>query len=417
MHKDVIDELINPANTKITPGLDKIKLALKYLGNPQNNYKVIHITGTNGKGSTATFIETGLVHAKYDVGKYTSPHQHRINETIVHNGIQITDADLESIFFKIKQVLVEHAIELSPFELLTTLMFYYFSDKQIEYLVLEVGMGGEHDATNVITQPLISIITNISLEHTNWLGNSLVEIAHEKAGIIKNNTVIIADNTPELITEILNRTAIYTNILDKYEITNSLDFTDFKTTVEFKEYSSGILRKYTLNLFGKFQALNFLCAYQVFRQLNLAEEHIKFSAEHTIWPGRLQLIATNPNTLLDATHNEAGAKVLYETLSVNYNREDVVIITSILADKNIPQMLAHFNKISSYIILTSISNTSRGLPASNLYEIAKKNSYQSIETNYYHEEEPIKAFELAKSMNKKLIVITGSLYLLHYYKF
>lgn len=419
MHKEVINELINPVNTKITPGLDRIKLALKHLGNPQNNYKVIHITGTNGKGSTATFIESGILHAGYNIGKYTSPHQHEINETIVHNGVKITDSELESTFFKVKKILAPVPIQLSPFELLTTLMFCYFSDKKIEYLILEVGMGGENDATNVINKPLISIITNISLEHTNWFGNSLTNITVEKSGIIKGNQVIIADNSPELTMEVKKRTSTYTNILEKYVIKTDLDFTKFKTHVSFELRNNTncnlLPHTYTLNLFGVFQAVNFICAYEVFKQLNIAEEHIVFSAENTIWHGRLECISTNPIILLDATHNEAGAKALYDTLSLYYTRDNITIVTSILADKNIAQMLYYFNKISDSIIFTSIKNNSRGLNATVLYELANTNKNQSTISNYYTEDAPTKALDLAKSLNKKVIIITGSLYLLQYF--
>ncbi|MFN7094476.1 MAG: bifunctional folylpolyglutamate synthase/dihydrofolate synthase, partial [Burkholderiales bacterium] len=231
LSQEVIQHLIDPGNTQVKPGLDRMKQALALLANPNQQAKVIHITGTNGKGSTAAFIETGLIHAGYTVAKYTSPYIQQINETIRINGLPISDAELEENFFKIKAKIKQHDITLSPFEYLTVIMFYHIAKHQPDFLILEVGMGGENDATNVV-EPLFSIITNISLEHTNWLGETLRDIAKEKAGIIKQGKVIIADHTPELIDEVKLRTANYLNVLDEYSIEPVLDAVNFRTMVE-----------------------------------------------------------------------------------------------------------------------------------------------------------------------------------------
>jgi dihydrofolate synthase/folylpolyglutamate synthase len=426
MKQQIIDELTTKSNINITPGLDRIKILLNYLGNPQNNYKVIHITGSNGKGSTAAFIEAGLIHAKYKVGKYTSPHIYAINETITLNGVAISDNILEDTFIYVKNIVNIHNLLASPFELLTAIMFYFFSKNGIEYLVLEVGMGGENDATNVILNPVYCIITNIALEHTNWLGNSLKDIAKEKTGIIKNNTpTVFADNSIELLVQIKKRTNYYTNILDKYLGSIVLDFINFKTILAINLEvsplgSKDLMEIYSLNLFGKFQAYNFLCAYEVLSGLNIAAESIRYAAESAKWHGRLERIAINPEIIVDATHNESGAKVLYDTLAINYIPEDVVVITSILADKNIPAMLGYLNQISSTIIFTSITTTSRGLEASKLYDIYQSSGmiedHASINTICYSIEDPLAALEFAKTLNKKLILITGSLYLIKHYR-
>ena len=416
MHQQIIERLINPLNTKITPGLERIKLVLQELGNPQNSYKVIHVTGTNGKGSTATFIEFGLIHAGFSVGKFTSPHIININETICLNGCQILDEDIEKIFFIIQVAEIKCNIQLSQFELLTVIMFYYFKECGIDFLVLEVGMGGENDATNVIDKPICAVITNISLEHTNWFGNSLSAIAYEKSGIIKNCPVIIADKTNELYNVVGNKTDEIINILDKYTINISLDFDNFTTNLCFSlKSSSNSQHSYKLSLFGKFQALNFLCAYEIFKLLNIPERSIKYSAESTIWNGRLQLLSTTPHILLDATHNEAGARALYETLSDYYKASEVVIVTSILADKNINGMLEYFKKIANSIIFTSITNTTRGLSAEELYKLVTQEN-QSNNINYFSKNNPVDALGLARSLNRNLIIVTGSLYLLQYYE-
>lgn len=403
MQQQVIDELIKPANNDIKLGSDRMHLALDKLGKPQDKYPVIHIAGTNGKGSTAAFIELGLIHAGFKVGKYTSPHIHKINETICLDGNSISDNDLEETFFAVKNLIQN--IELSPFELLTTIMFYYFANQKIDYLILEAGMGGLEDATNVVNADF-SIITNISLEHTQFLGNSLNDIARHKAGIIKNGQVIIADNTPELITAVKAKVPTYTNVLDKYLATTKLDHINFKTQVNLTNGEG-----YTLNVLGKFQANNFLCAYAVLTSLKVSHVSIAYAATHMQWKGRIERIATKPDIILDAAHNLAGAKVLYETLAEYCQPQDTVIIVSILADKAIPQMLSYFSQLASTAIFTTITNTMRALSATQLAEISRSNFLR-----YYTIDNPHEALIFANTLNKKTILIAGSIYLLSYYE-
>jgi len=470
LNSAVFNALNNPGNAKITPGTDRIKQVLKRLGNPQYKYKVIHITGSNGKGSTAAFIETGLCHAGYRVGKFSSPHIKTINECISLNHQPIKDGDLETHFYQVQQVLDNHNINLSPFELLTAVMFDYFANKGIDYLVLEVGMGGEDDATNVYPDDsdnvLISIITNISLEHTAFLGNTLTQIAKAKAGIIKNgqnvipttliplwrgvrrrltgwgryfrtaygalvlesgthadvipaNTrvweagipalTIIADNTPELTHAVENKTQNYINVLNYYNFIVTLDYEKFQTIVEINNPDTKYKEVYTLNLFGKFQAYNFLCAYHALNYLKTAQASINYSAINTKNPGRLEVKERNPLLILDASHNLAGVKSLVATLDKRFNPEDVVIIASILADKDVTNMLGEFASISSSIICTTMNNP-RCLPLPELSQIANK-----YFTNVQSIEQPSVALKLAKNMNKSVILITGSIYLLSYF--
>lgn len=410
----VFNALSNPGNAKITPGTDRIKQVLDLLGNPQNKYKVIHITGSNGKGSTAAFIEAGLCNAGYRVGKFSSPHIKIINECILLNWQPITDNDLEIHFYQVQKILDKHNINLSPFELLTAIMFNYLGSVGIDYLVLEVGMGGQDDATNVYPDDtnnvLISIITNISLEHTAFLGNTLADIAKAKAGIIKSGLTIIADNTPELIHAVENKTQNYVNVLNHYNSTIRLDYEKFQTLIEINNPATQVRETYTLNLFGKFQAYNFLCAYHVLKHLGISTSSINYAAFNTRNPGRLEVREHNPLLILDASHNLAGAKTLADTLNKIFNPEDVVIITAILSDKDVTNMLGEFATIANSIICTTIANNPRSLSSTKLSTIAHEyfKNIQSIEN-------PTEALKIAKIMNKKLILITGSIYLLSYF--
>lgn len=384
LHQDVIKALINLGNTNIKPGLERMHQALALLSNPQHQYQTIHITGTNGKGSTAAFIESGLIHAGLRVGKFTSPYIWQINECIVINGVAIADSELERVFFILKPLLAEQQIEPSPFEFLTIIMFYFMAEQKVDYLVLEAGMGGTNDCTNVVDS-IFSIITNVSLEHTQWLGDTLSEIATEKAGIIKNGKTIIADSGDELLAAVEARTNNYVNVLDKYKTTRL---------------------QYNLSMFGKFQTYNFLCAYEVLRDLNIPEASIIYAAEHTALPCRLQIVATNPVTIFDITHNLDGAKNLYEALVDSYSPTDVVIVTAILCDKDIAGMLKYFSLLATTIIFTTIKNNPRAIPANDLALQAKNMFLQN-----YVIDDTTEALKLAKSLDKKMVIMTGSAYL------
>ncbi len=396
----------------ILPGLDRILAILKLLDNPQNRCQVIHITGTNGKGSTAAFIETGLIHAGFRVGKFTSPYIYSIHECICLNSQPITTLDLENIYFRIKQLLIKHNLSLSSFEFLTAIMFEYFAAQTLDYLILEVGMGGATDATNVVDSKF-SIITNVALEHTKWLGNTITAITEQKAGIIKNGTTIIATNQPEVIKVVAAKTHNYINVLECYNPQIRLDNINFKTILKFTDptLSSHRSHQYHLNLFGKFQAYNFLCAYQVFTALKLPQASIIYAAENTSWAGRLQVIARNPLIILDATHNPAGAQSIYESLNKLWAKDQVVIISSILSDKDIKPMLVNFSHLSDYIIYTTINNTPRGLAAHDLAQYGN-----GLFNHSKCADNPQDALDFAKSMGRQVILITGSLYLLSYFK-
>lgn len=409
LNPTVFNALNNPGNANIIQGTNRIIQILQKLNNPQHKYKVIHITGTNGKGSTAAFIETGLVHAGYRVGKFSSPHIKTINESICLDHQIIADDDLESNFYQIQIVCNTLNIQLSPFELLTAIMFNYFAGIGVDYLVLEVGMGGVDDATNVVDS-IVSIITNISLEHTKFLGNTLQKIAQAKAGIIKTGLTVIADHTPELVNAVKEKTQNYVNVLDKYDFSVSLDYEKFQTIIKLNNNNLAKEELYILNLFGIFQAYNFLCAYHVLKHLNIKYESINYAAENTSNPGRFDVRQFNPLLIFDATHNLAGAKSMTAIIEHKFAPADVVIISSILADKDVEKMLQQFSMIASDIICTTVEYNPRVLSAQNLAYMANK-----YFTQVQVIADPLQALSVARIMNKKLILVTGSLYLLRYF--
>ncbi len=404
----ILEELsnLNPPNRSFDNQL--IKQALEFISNPQFSYKVIHIAGTNGKGSTAAFIEAGLIAAGFKVGKFSSPYIHKINECICINGNMIADYELAELYIKYKVILEQEQIFLSSFEMLTLLMFVYCQYQSIDYLVLETGLGGRDDSTNVVDSAY-SIITNVSLEHTQFLGNSLSSIAMHKAGIIKHGRTVIGDNTPELIAAVESHTTKYISVKDFYYIQDiQLNPQSFTTTVKFTD---GVTtHKFVLGLFGYFQAYNFLCAFVVLQDIGLTIEQINRGVEQVKWFGRLQKLHDRPLMIADASHNVDGVTKLANSLVEWFNHTNSVIICSILTDKNQVEMLEQYSKISANIIFCSIPDQPRTSIASELAKLAQ-GKFECIEFT----QTPADALLLAQKQSRAMVLISGSCYLLKYF--
>jgi dihydrofolate synthase/folylpolyglutamate synthase len=406
----IINELsnLNPPEKSFDNRL--ILRALAVIGNPEQNYKVIHLAGTNGKGSTAAFIEHGLVAAGYKVGKYSSPYIHCINECICVNQRMISNTELAAIYLEHKDILDQHEIYLSSFEMLTLLMFVYCARQHIDYLVLETGLGGRDDATNVVDS-VVSVITNISLEHTQFLGGDLLSIAKHKAGIIKTGYTVVGDNIPELIQAVTTQTANYTSIRDKYQlIAVELNNEHFITELTFIDNVSSQTRNVVLGLFGYFQVYNFLCAYEVLQHIGVKWGVIETAVRHVTWHGRLERLNTNPLTIADASHNVDGVRNLAQSLASWFPREGSVIICSILSDKDIPTMLDYYSRISNNIIFCAIPDQLRTSNAKDLTKLAQ-GKFKTIQAF----DSPHSAMQQAQSIAPQAILITGSCYLLKYF--
>lgn len=400
---NLLEELYSYSMFSIRLGLDNIKEICKHLGNPQDNYKVIHITGTNGKGSTSTTIEKVLIEAGYNVGKYTSPHILEFNERIAFNNKYIENKDVAYYYEKVKKIIDEHKIPATFFEVTTAMMFDYFNDKKADYVVLEAGMGGRYDATNICNS-ILTIITNVGLDHTEYLGDTIYKIAREKAGIIKASPyTIFADNNPDVEKAISEETRNYVNVLKKYsDAKYDLDFKTFMTNIEIEN------KRYEFSLFGDYQFKNFLCAYEALKYLKIKEDILKKAFKEVVWQCRFEVYSKNPLVIFDGAHNADGVNELCKIISKNFKREDVTILVSILKDKEKKSMFRKLNEISSNIVITSIPDNPRGCKASELYEEVDN----SIKKDFEYVEEPIKAYKQAIEKNKKITVCCGSFYIL-----
>ena len=396
---ELLDELYSYSLFGIKLGLDNIQKICDELGNPEKKYKIIHITGTNGKGSTSTIIETVLLEAGCSVGKYTSPHILKFNERIRANGKDISDEEIALTYEKVKNAVKNIGITPTFFEVTTAMMFLYFAEKKVEYAVLEVGMGGRFDATNVADGD-IAIITNVSLDHTEYLGKTIYDIALEKAGIIKEKSfVVVGDSDKEFLKAVSEKKKTFINTEEKYkDVRYNLNFKNFMTEIYINE------KKFNLSLFGDYQVKNFLCAYEALKHLGISDEIIEKAVSKVVWQCRFERFSQNPLTILEGAHNIDGILNLKKILTHEYKSDEIVMIVSILKDKKVKEMLEVCESFSDKIILTSLSDNPRGLSGEKLLEYTDKSPVFSVEDDIK------KAYETAEKSNRRIIAVCGSFY-------
>lgn len=374
-------------------GLRNINALLRYCGNPHRKFKSIHVAGTNGKGSTSSMIAAILTAAGYKVGLYTSPHLIKFNERIRINGRMISDADVAQYTKKLKPQI--HKVKSTFFEATTAIAFQYFADQHVDIAVIETGLGGRLDSTNVI-KPIASVITSIGKDHTEHLGNTLEAIAKEKAGIIKQNVPVILGNIKGRALNVICSAA-----KEKRAPVVSSSHIRLPTAIN-------------LQLKGKHQIVNAkmaLAAVAVASKYLLVGDYaVRQGLEHTVkYTGlraRLELIKKRPAVLLDVAHNPDGIKILVSELQkLPYKK--FVVLFAVMKDKDYTTMLRHFKKLHHVIIATQPA-TERALPSAELFR-----SMKGLFFNAYHE--PNIAMAIAKGKRlagkKGLLVITGSHYL------
>ena len=398
-------------------GLKNMELLMGGLNHPERKFKSVHITGTNGKGSTTAFLAQILQEAGYQVGMYTSPHLVHFNERIQINGENISDQELTKWIKIIKRKSEKQHLPLTFFEFTTALAFAYFAEKKVDYAVIEVGMGGRLDATNVVL-PEVAIITNVAHDHTLYLGKTLQKIAKEKAGIIKENSFVITSEKKRNILRILENTCKEKKamlcILDKqmkYSISQEdLSGTTFHTAGKHTKnnyVSNPILLGYndtfSLSLLGKHQVRNALLAVLTARKLGISSLCIKKGLKKTQWPGRLQILNKEPLLLIDGAHNVAGMKVLVNFIKKLPRRK--ILLLGIAQDKKIQEMIQMIAPLFTKVIICK-GNFKPADPEIIAKEVKKFLTKVEI---IPHPEEAVKR-ALTVTKKNDLILATGSLY-------
>ncbi|MGL5574975.1 MAG: bifunctional folylpolyglutamate synthase/dihydrofolate synthase [Sarcina sp.] len=417
-YNEAMDYIANTSRFGMNFGLERVETMLSLLGNPEKNLKCIHIAGTNGKGSTTAMITSILKEEGYTVGMYTSPYLEEFEERIQINGVNIPKEKLAKLVTEIKEVtdrVIENGFDNpTQFEIITTLMFLYFSREKVDYVVLEVGLGGRLDATNVIN-PLMSVIASISHDHMNILGNTITQIAGEKCGIIKKAPVISYPQVLEAM-KVIEKTCLEKEV----ELTKaSLD--SIKDVKANKEKNTQVI-KFNLNnrditvehsLLGEHQVKNTLVALNVIDKFSelvkpISDEVIKAGLLKTKWIGRMEIMRKEPLVVIDGAHNLDGIRSLKNSVGTYFNYKNIILVLGILGDKEVEKMVEDISSISKIVILTEPHNDR----AKNIDEMGEylENLDKPYEKILDYDKAYKRALELAD--NDDLILVCGSLYMI-----
>lgn len=389
------------------PGLERIALLLAKLGNPEKKLKFIHIAGTNGKGSVSANMACILEDAGLKVGKYISPNLIRVNERISISGKDIPDGELNQILSTIeplsREVKNELGIEPTQFEIWTAAAFVYFERHECDIVVLEVGLGGEFDATNVIDSNEVAIITRLGIDHTGYLGSTIGEIAKAKAGIIKPkcNTckVITVNQVPEALSVIEEKAkSLGSSVLVASPIPCGISGMH-------EVFSIDGIENIKCGISGYHQIENASLAVLASRALGIDEKYIKSGIARAKNPARFELVHENPTVIYDGGHNENGIEALVNSLKRYFADVKKTVIFACMSDKDITESLKMLSYGDTEFIFTSVKNNPRALGAKALKEKAETLGYSGI---YF--DTVGKAYTEALSRGK-LTVICGSLYL------
>lgn len=390
--------------------LSAIKALLHELDNPQDKIKVIHIAGTNGKGSTANFIANTLSQ-KLRCGLFTSPYMVEINEEVKINGKPISDEEFFSYIEMLKPIcekLDKINLKNTYFEVMTALMFKYFYDKRVDVCVVETGLGGTLDSTNVVKKPLASLITTISMDHTNILGNTIEEIAQNKAGIIKEDVpVFIYPQNESALNVILEKakeknSKVYDFKFGEIKIKNQgIDFNEFDFR-GYKNIKTSLIGK--VQIYNACNALNLLDYFK--EEFDLDEDIIRKGIYESTNIGRLQIISKSPKVLIDGSHNKESIDALLSSLKL-FRYDKLIVGFSILKDKDYDYIIEKISSIADEIVITNVDNP-RAFELENLKNIVKE-KFSNVKKIKDRKE----AYEYTKSKagENDLVLWCGSLYL------
>ena len=415
-HKQkILDELYSFHRAGIKPGLKRTQSLLKELGNPESHLKAIHIAGTNGKGSTCSMLASVLSTAGYKVGLYTSPHLLEFNERIRINGVNISDNQMIPLLERMLPIAKQ--LDCTFFEITTALAFEHFKLNDVDFAVIETGMGGRYDSTNVL-YPILTIITQIDLDHQEFLGDNLEAIALEKAGIFKPKVpIIVSDTHQELKDVFINRAeAVASPIFfteEWYSVSNYFidSFLNMNLSISdgINEYNNLKIEKAGRHQINNLKAV--LSAFQFLKNEfpNLTETTLRDGLanikQNTNLFGRIEILQKKPIMILDVAHNPSGAMVLASTLEDSpYSDTKFNIIFGVMADKDIKNILLPLHQFCDELIITK-PETDRASSLQNISQIAKDLDFNHIKMINSVAE----AVQYALNLNSPTLIV-GSFY-------
>lgn len=401
-------------------GLKNINELLHLIGDPQKDLKVIHIAGTNGKGSISTMLSTVLTNCGYKTGLYTSPFLEKFNERIKINGNDILNQDIAYYVSVVKDkidIMIQNGFSHpTEFEIITATALLYFKEKNVDIVILEVGLGGRLDATNVIGKPLVSIIASISFDHVEQLGNTLTKIAYEKGGIIKENSkVVIYPSDKEAVDELIKiskekHALFYLPKKEDIELVKS-DFSG--SIINYKKQNPFKITNFTLSLLGENQVYNVLTVLQTLEILysigyNLERKNILDSLANVHFNGRFEIFSKKPIIILDGGHNKEGIESFVNNLDLYFKDKKIILFFGMLADKDIDSSL---NKLlpKAEKIYTLTPNNNRAFSSKDMYEKIKKLN-NNINVSYISDTSNI--VNLIDKTSNCIYAFVGSLYLI-----
>lgn len=403
--QEVISYLYSLPHLHPKNDLSFIKKILVKLGNPQDQVKTVHITGTNGKGSTSYYLATLLKKAGQKTGLFVSPYVYRFNERIQLNNQDISDQDLVKAANKVQMAYEEirkknNEFSLVTFEYEVAIAFVYFADQKCDYAVIEVGIGGEHDKTNVIT-PEVSIITTVGLDHEKIIGPTIQDIAREKSGVIKHDRPVVLGNVPQEVMPILKHKA------EKEQAPIYQLGHDFKVELQKQIVYTDSSRKLIFKLRPQVEAFDIAIAVRAFYllKLSLADQEIEKTIDQTVIPGRYQILQKNPLIILDGAHNIQAMTNLLKTIHQLAKKRQgrIHALVTMMKDKDLEQVFALFNS-NDDVLLTTLDYP----------RVAKQNDFPiDVQRRYNYERDYQIGFtQLENKMgDNDILLVTGSFYL------
>ncbi|EPD4908683.1 TPA: bifunctional folylpolyglutamate synthase/dihydrofolate synthase [Listeria innocua] len=410
-YQEALDWIHGTLRLGIKPGLARMEYIMEKLNHPEKANKWVHIAGTNGKGSTLTFIRSSLEEAGYKTGTFTSPYIETFNERISVNGIPVSDQMIVDLANRIKPIAEELEKTVygppSEFEIITAMMFLCFAEYEpIDIGIIEVGLGGRLDSTNVLT-PLISVITTIGMDHMEFLGNSIEQIAGEKAGIIKPGIPVISGVIQKEAQEVIINNAVRNNSnvawLNKdFFIQNRGDEITFRTSHgdEIPDITIGLLGIHQLN--NAAVAIKVLQYLNTFSSYEINQSAIKQGLKKAFWPGRMELLDVKPFIMLDGAHNPEGVKTFADSIKTYPGHKKIIV--SILKDKNYQEMIALLKTIPDTEILLTTFDYPRAMSD---YEVTQIGTIEGISTNPNWKQA---LDDIKEIKNDTKFFVTGSLY-------
>lgn len=372
-YDEALEYIHSTSNFFCKPGLERIRELCRGLGEPQKDLKFIHVGGTNGKGSFCAMTDSILRAAGYKVGLYTSPYVREFNERMKVDGRNISNDDLARLTERVKTVADKMTDRPTEFELITAIAFEYFKEKGCHVVILEVGMGGRLDATNIIDSPLLSVITGIAIDHTAFLGDTIEEIAGEKAGIIKQNSVALYGGENAVADRVIREEAV-----KKQTLLCKTDYSKLKIQkfdLNGTEFNYKARRGLRLSLLGEYQPRNACIVLDAIDNLSgiglkVSEEAVKRGLTEAKWPARFEIISEKPTVIFDGAHNPQGIRAAVNSIKSYFGKQKVVVMTGVLRDKDYLEVAKSIAEVASSAFTITPSNP-RALSADEYAQVLK----------------------------------------------